>query len=65
MKRRYEDTVSGGKVCVLIPESEEDEEEIQRLIRQGDVNDYVSFGDIRAEVEAAQALEQEEEEEET
>jgi DNA-binding MarR family transcriptional regulator len=53
MKRRYERTVGGGWVTVLIPETLEDEEEIARGVIRGEVNDYASFGDIRAEVAAA------------
>jgi DNA-binding MarR family transcriptional regulator len=53
MKRRYEQTVGGGWVAVLIPETQEDQEEIERLEIRGEVNDYASFGDRRAEVAAA------------
>jgi|SRR5882724_1171342 len=53
MKRRYEQTVSGGWVAVLIPETPEDQAEIERLEIRGEVNDYASFGDRRAEVAAA------------
>jgi DNA-binding MarR family transcriptional regulator len=53
LKRRYEQTVGGGWVAVLIPETLEDEEEIARGVIRGEVNDYASFGDIRAEVAAA------------
>ena len=53
MKRRYEQTVSGGWVAVLIPETQEDLDEVDRLEIRGEVNDYASFGDRRAEVAAA------------
>ena len=53
MRRRYERTVSGGWVPVLIPETPEDQAEIERLEIRGEVNDYASFGDRRAEVTAA------------
>jgi DNA-binding MarR family transcriptional regulator len=50
MKRRYEQTVSGGWVAVLIPETQEDLDEIDRMASRGEVDTYASFGDRRAEV---------------
>jgi hypothetical protein len=44
MKRRYEQTVGGGWVAVLIPETQEDQEEIERMAMRGEVNDYASLG---------------------
>jgi hypothetical protein len=52
MKRRYEQTVHGGWVEVLIPETEEDLEEIERRTRRGEVDASASFGNRRAEVNA-------------
>jgi DNA-binding MarR family transcriptional regulator len=53
MRRRYEQTVRGGWVAVLIPETQEDLDEIDRMATRGEVNDYASFGDRRAEVAKA------------
>jgi DNA-binding MarR family transcriptional regulator len=53
MKRRYERTVGGGWVAVLIPETQAEADEIDRMTARGEVNDYASFGDRRAEVAAA------------
>jgi DNA-binding MarR family transcriptional regulator len=53
MKRRYEQTVRGGWVAVLIPETPADQAEIDAMEIRGEVNDYASFGDRRAEVAAA------------
>jgi predicted MarR family transcription regulator len=53
MKRRYERTVGGGWVAVLIPETQEDLDEIDRMATRGEVDTYASFGDRRAEVAAA------------
>jgi hypothetical protein len=50
MKRRYERTVRGVWVEVLIPETSEDLEEIERRTLQGEVDASASFGDRRAEV---------------
>ena len=55
MKRRDERTVRGGGVAVLIPETQEDLEEIERMAIRGEVDTYASFGDRRAEVAAAEA----------
>jgi hypothetical protein len=49
MKRRYEQTVGGGWVAVLIPETQEDLDEIDRMATRGEVDTYASFGDRRAE----------------
>jgi DNA-binding MarR family transcriptional regulator len=53
MKRRYERTVSGGWVAILIPETQEDLDEIERMAIRGEVDTSASFGDRRAEVAAA------------
>jgi DNA-binding MarR family transcriptional regulator len=53
MKRRYEQTVGGGWVAVLIPETPADQAEIDAMEMRGEVNDYASFGDRRAEVAIA------------
>jgi predicted MarR family transcription regulator len=53
MKRRYEQTVGGGWVVVLIPETQEDLDEIDRMASRGEVDTSASFGDRRAEVAAA------------
>jgi DNA-binding MarR family transcriptional regulator len=53
MRRRYEQTVRGRWIAVLIPETQEDLDEIDRMTTRGEVNDYASFGDHRAEVAAA------------
>jgi DNA-binding MarR family transcriptional regulator len=57
MKRRYEQTVGGGWVAVLIPETQEDLDEIDHIAIRGEVDTSASFGDRRAEVaEAAPRL---------
>jgi DNA-binding MarR family transcriptional regulator len=43
----------GGWVPVLIPETPADQAEIDAMEMRGEVNDYASFGDRRAEVAAA------------
>jgi DNA-binding MarR family transcriptional regulator len=50
MKRRYEQTVGGGWVAVLIPETQEDLDEIDHIAIRGEVDTSASFGDRRAEV---------------
>ena len=53
MKRRYEQTVGGGWVTVLIPETQEDQAEIERMATRGEVDTSASFGDRRDEVAGA------------
>jgi hypothetical protein len=55
MRRRYERTVSGGWVEVLIPETPEDMEAIEDRARRGEVDMSASFGDRRQEVEGTAA----------
>jgi DNA-binding MarR family transcriptional regulator len=53
MRRRYEQTVGGGWMAVLIPETQEDLDEIERMASRGEVDTSASFGDRRAEVAGA------------
>jgi DNA-binding MarR family transcriptional regulator len=50
MKRRYEETARGGWVTVLIPETQEDLDEINRMATRGEVDTSASFGDRRDQV---------------
>jgi hypothetical protein len=50
MKRRYEKTTDGGYVEILIPETPEDLDEIERRSLRGEVDVSASFEDRRAEV---------------
>jgi hypothetical protein len=50
MRRRYEQTDSGAAVEVLIPETQEDLDEIEARRLRGEIDTRHSFGDRRGEV---------------
>lgn len=45
MKRKTVKTIDGKEVVLLIPESKEDEETIEKLSEQGDIDTSESFAD--------------------
>jgi hypothetical protein len=50
MRRRYEHTTDGDPIVVLIPETQEDLDEIDAMAARGEIDTRHSFGDCRGEV---------------
>jgi hypothetical protein len=49
MRRRYEHTTAGDQIVVLIPETQEDLDEIDAMAARGEIDTRHSFGDCRGE----------------